>query len=169
MIDTTKLSDGSHTIGVTLEDSAGNGTPVVAPGTRFTVRNGRPNGSPAGRTAHGRLKMWFASNESTRRASRYGTRVVVRGYLRDRRGRGIRGAEVEVFHYVAGHRRLLKTGLRSRRYGRLTLILPMNLFGDARGERRIAFYYRATRPGRVTSRANLYLTIKNRRGGPQTR
>jgi hypothetical protein len=167
-VDTTKLSDGVHTIGVTVEDAAGNAVPVVASGTRFTVRNGRPNGSPAGRTAHGRLKMWFASNKRTRRASRYGTRVVVRGYLRDRRGRGIRGAEVEVFHYVAGHRRLLKTGLRSRRRGRLTLILPMNLFGDARGERRIAFYYRATRPGRVTSRANLYLTIRNRRGGPQT-
>ena len=73
-----------------------------------------------------------------------------------------------MFHYVAGRPRLLKTGLRSRRYGRLTLILPMNLFGDARGQRRIAFYYRAIRPGSVTSRANLYLTIRNRRGGPQT-
>jgi hypothetical protein len=167
-IDTTKLTDGVHTIAVTVEDAAGNSTPVVAAGSRFTVRNGRANGSPAGRTAHGRLKMWFASNHKTQRASRYGTRVVVRGHLRDRRGRGIRGAEVEVFHYVAGHRRLLKTGLRSRRYGRLTLILPMNLFGDARGKRRIAFYYRATRPGPVTSRANLYLTIRNRHGGPQT-
>jgi hypothetical protein len=167
-IDTTKLENGVHTIQVDLEDAAGNRAAVVAQGTRFTVRNGTPNGSPAGRTANGRLKMWFASNKLTRRSSVFGTRVVVRGYLRDRRGRGIRGAEVEVYHYVAGHRRLLKTGLRSRRYGRLTLILPMNLFGDARGRRRIAFYYRALRPGAVTSRANLYLTIMSRRGGPQT-
>jgi hypothetical protein len=167
-IDTTKLDEGTHTLSIHVEDAAGNSTPVIAPNSRFTVRNARPNGSPAGRTANGRLKMWFASNKSTRRSSRFGTRVVVRGHLRDRRGRGIRGAEVEVFHYVAGRPRLLKTGLRSRRYGRLTLILPMNLFGDARGQRRIAFYYRAARPGAVTSRANLYLTIRNRRGGPQT-
>jgi hypothetical protein len=168
-IDTTKLTDGVHTIGVDVEDAAGNRTAVVAQGSRFTVRNGTPNGSPAGRTANGRLKMWFASNKATRRTSRFGTRVVVRGYLRDRRGRGIRGAQIEVYHYVAGRPRLLKTGLRSRRYGRLTLILPMNLFGDARGQRRIAFYYRAVRPGAITSRANLYLTIRNRHGGPQTK
>ena len=167
-IDTTKLTDGVHTIGVAVEDAAGNSTPVVAPGSRFTVRNGVPNGSPAGRTVNGRLKMWFRDTKTIRETSVFGERVVVRGYLRDRRGRGIRGAQVEVFHYVAGRPRLLKTGLRSRRYGRLTLILPMNLFGDARGRRRIAFYYRALRPGPVTSRANLYLTIRNRRGGPQT-
>jgi hypothetical protein len=167
-IDTTKLEDGVHTIGVTVEDAAGNSAVVVAPGSRFTVRNGVPNGSPSGRTVNGRLKMWFDESKGLRLTSRFGTRVVARGYLRDRRGRGIRGAEVEVYHYVNGRPRLLKTGLRSRRYGRLTLILPMNLFGDARGQRRIAFYYRAVRPGAITSRANLYLTIQNRRGGPQT-
>jgi hypothetical protein len=171
-IDTTKLADGVHTIQVDVEDAAGNRAPVVAQGTRFTVRNGKPNGSPAGRTANGRLKMWFdslAKTKGTKRSSIYGERVVVRGTLRDRQGRGIRGAEVEVFHYVNGRPRLLKTGLRSRRYGRLTLILPMNLFGDARGQRRVAFYYRASRPGAVTSKANVYLTILNKRGAPQTK
>jgi hypothetical protein len=93
---------------------------------------------------------------------------VTRGWLRDRRGRGIRGGEIEVYHFVRGHRLLLKTGMLSRKRGRLTLILPLNLFGDARGRRRIAFYYRASLPGPVTSRANLFLTIRNRRGGPQT-
>jgi hypothetical protein len=171
-VDTTKLTEGVHTIQVDVEDAAGNRAPVVAQGTRFTVRNGKANGSPAGRTANGRLKMWFdslAKSKGTRRSSIYGERVVVRGYLRDRQGRGIRGAEVEVYHYVNGRPRLLKTGLRSRRYGKLTLILPMNLFGDARGQRRIAFYYRASRPGAVTSKANVYLTILNKRGAPQTK
>ncbi len=167
-IDTTKLADGVHTISIAVEDAAGNSTPVIAPNTRFTVRNGVPNGSPAGRVTQGRLKMWFNTNKKIRKTSIYGQRVVVRGYLRDRRGRGIRGAEIEVYHYVQGRPRLLKTGLRSRKYGRLTLILPMNLFGDARGQRRLAFYYRAIRPGAVTSRKNLYLTILNRRGAPQT-
>ena len=112
--------------------------------------------------------MFFAANREREYTTRIGRRVVTRGFLRDSKGRGIRGAEVEVYHYVAGRPRLLKTGLRSRRAGRLTLILPLNLFGDARGRRRIAFYYRASVPGSITSRANLYLTILNRRGGPQT-
>jgi hypothetical protein len=166
-IDTTKLSEGQHTIAITLEDAAGNSAAVVGP-VRFTVRNARPNGLPAGRTARGRVRMWFASNRETTLTTRIGRRVVTRGYLRDRRGRGIRGAQIEVYHYVGGRPRLLKTGLRSRRAGSLTLILPLNLFGDARGRRRIAFYYRASVPGAVTSRANLYLTILSRRGGPQT-
>ena len=167
-IDTTKLSEGRHSIGVNLEDAAGNVAAVVAAGTRFTVRNARPNGSPAGRTRRGRVRMFFAENRETSFTTIVGQRVVTRGFLRDNRGRGIRGAEVEVYHYVAGKRRLLKTGLRSRRNGRLTLILPLNLFGDARGRRRIAFYYRASVPGAVTSRANLFLTIRNRAGGPQS-
>ena len=112
--------------------------------------------------------MFFAANRENEYTTRIGRRVVTRGFLRDNRGRGIRGAEVEVYHYVAGRPRLLKTGLKSRRAGRLTLILPLNLFGDSRGRRRIAFYYRASVPGRVTSRANLYLTIRSRSGGPQT-
>jgi hypothetical protein len=167
-IDTTKLAEGAHTIGVALEDAAGNAVNVVGPASRFTVRNARPNGSPAGRTVNGRLRMWFASNRGRRHTIRAGRRVVVRGVLRDRRGRGIRGAQVELYHYVRGRPRLLKTGLRSRGAGRLTIILPKNLFGDARGRRRLAFYYRASLPGRVTSRANLFLTILNRRGQPQT-
>jgi hypothetical protein len=166
-IDTTKLTEGRHTIAIALEDAAGNSAGVVGP-ARFTVRNARPNGLPAGRTARGRVRMWFAANRETALTVRTGRRVVTRGFLRDRRGRGIRGAEVEVYHYVAGRPRLLKTGLRSRRAGRLTLILPLNLFGDSRGRRRIAYYYRASVPGAVTSRANLYLTIRNRRGGPLT-
>jgi hypothetical protein len=112
--------------------------------------------------------MFFAANHGKHYTSVVGERVVVRGYLRDKRGRGIRGAEIEVYHYVAGHRRLLKTGLRSRRYGRVTLILPRNLFGDANGDRRIAFYYRAYVPGAVTSRQNVFIRILKRNGQPQT-
>ena len=168
-VNTTKLSEGAHTIGVALEDAAGNRVDVVGPGARFTVRNARPNGRPAARTRQGRVRMWFAANHKRSYTTQVGRRIVTRGWLRDRRGRGIRGAQLEVYHFVRGHRRLLKTGLRSRKAGRLTLILPLNLFGDARGRRRIAFYYRASLPGPVTSRAKLFLTIRNRRGGPQNK
>jgi hypothetical protein len=167
-VDTTRLSEGWHTIGVALEDAAGNLVNVVGPAARFRVRNARPNGRPAARTRQGRVRMWFALNRKTHLTTRVGRRVVTRGWLRDRRGRGIRGGEIEVYHFVRGHRRLLKTGMLSRKRGRVTLILPLNLFGDARGRRRIEFDYRAFLPGPVTSRANLFLTIRSRRGGPQT-
>jgi hypothetical protein len=167
-VNTRKLSEGRHTIGVALEDAAGNRVNVIGPAARFRVRNARPNGRPAARTRHGRVRMWFALNHQAELTTRVGRRVVTRGWLRDRRGRGIRSGEIEVYHFVRGHRRLLKTGMLSRKRGRLTLILPLNLFGDAHGRRRIAFYYRASLPGPVTSRANLFLTIRNRRGGPQT-
>jgi hypothetical protein len=168
-VDTTKLADGAHTIGVVLQDASGNDVDVVAPNTKFTVRNAKANGTPGGRVVNGRLRMFFAANRTQNYTSVVGERVVVRGYLRDKRGRGIRGAEIEVYHYVAGRARLLKTGLRSRRYGRVTLILPRNLFGDAKGDRRIAFYYRAYVPGAVTSRQNVHIRILKRNGQPQTR
>jgi hypothetical protein len=86
-IDTTKLSDGVHTISIAVEDAAGNSTPVITPNTRFTVRNGVPNGSPAGRVTQGRLNIWFAANKKIRKTSIYGQRVVVRGTLRPPRPR----------------------------------------------------------------------------------
>ncbi len=104
-----------------------------------------------------RLRMWFvkAPNRGRRYTSRYGTRVVTRGTLRTRSGRGVRGGEIDVYHIRRdGRRRLVKTGLKSRRFGRLTLILPNNL-----DTRTIEYAYRAVRPGPITSRVRLRLTV----------
>jgi hypothetical protein len=78
-IDTTKLSEGRHSIGITLEDAAGNAVNVVGPAARFTVRNARPNGSPAGRTARGRVRTFFAANREREYTTRIGRGVVTRG------------------------------------------------------------------------------------------
>ena len=100
--------------------------------------------------------MWFvkAPRHGSRYTSRYGTRVVTRGILRSRDGHGIQGARIDVYHVRKGKRRLLKTGLKSRARGRLTLILPNNV-----DTRTIEFAYRALRPGPVTSRQRLRLTV----------
>ena len=95
-----------------------------------------------------------ARNHGRRYTSRFGTRVVTRGVLRGRDGNGIQGARVDVYHIRKGKRRLLKTGLKSRSGGQLTLILPLNV-----DTRRIEVAYRALRPGPITSRQRLSLTV----------
>lgn len=152
------LPPGPHAIEISVEDAAGNSTSVFA--TQFPKLNaeGAPS-TPAGiqRILNGKLKVWFAKTRNTRFTSRYGQRVVTRGRLLDSRGKPIRGARIDVFHRLrsSGHRRLLKTGLKTRADGRVTLILPLNV--DTRG---IEYDFRAVRPGKITSRQILRLTVK---------
>jgi hypothetical protein len=152
------LPAGPHAIEIAVEDAAGNATSVFA--TQFPKLNaeGAPS-TPAGiqRILNGKLKVWFSKTRNTRFTSRYGQRVVTRGRLLDSRGKPIRGARIDVFHRLrsSGHRRLLKTGLKTRADGRITLILPLNV--DTRG---IEYDFRAVRPGKITSRQILRLTVK---------
>jgi hypothetical protein len=105
-----------------------------------------------------RLRVWFVNTHTFRSSSIYGQRVVVRGRLRDLRGHGVQGARIDVYHLrrTGKHRRLVKTGLKTRAHGDLTLILPLNV-----DTRRIEFAYRTLRPGPISSRATP-------RGGAQT-
>ena len=161
-LDVRSLPPGPHGVEIAVEDAAGNQTTVTGP-----VEFPRPNvasSSPAERAAAltGRLRMWFvkAKGDRKRLTSRYGTRVVTRGLLRSRSGRGIVGARIDVYHIRRdGTRRLIKTGLKSRSRGRLTLILPNNV-----DTRTIEFAYRALRPGPITSRQRLRLTVRTRSG-----
>jgi hypothetical protein len=152
------LPAGPHAIEIAVEDAAGNATSVFT--TQFPRLNaeGAPS-TPAGiqRILHGRLRVWFAKTRNKRLTSIYGQRVVTRGRLLDSRGKPIRGARIDVFHRLrsSGHRRLLKTGLKTRADGRITLILPLNV--DTRG---IEYDFRAVRPGKITSRQILRLTVK---------
>lgn len=82
--------------------------------------------------------------------------------LRTPGGRGIQGARIDVFRIRNGKRRLLKTGPTSRAGGKLTLILPIDV-----DTRTIEDAYRALRPGPVTSRQRLRLTVL--RGGRVSR
>jgi len=157
-IDYRTLPRGPHAVQIAVEDAAGNSTTVYA--TQFPKLNAENAPStPQGikRLLNARLKMWFVKTRNKRYTSRYGNRVVTRGRLLDTRGKPVRGARIDVYHRLrsSGHRRLLKTGLKTRADGRVTLILPLNV--DTRG---IEYDFRAVRPGKITSRQILRLTVK---------
>ncbi len=155
-VDTTSLSNGPHTIDVLIEDAAGNRT-VVVPSRKVTVNNAN-NGINA--DVKGKLRTWFDRNGHKSYRGRYGRRVVLRGRLVNRRNKGIQGARIDVYHRVGGKlKQLLKTGLKTRQNGKLTLILPLDLT-----TRQIVLAYRARRPGPITSRQTLKLTVVSARG-----
>jgi hypothetical protein len=159
VVQASKLAAGPHGVEIAVQDAAGNETPVFGP-VLFPKTNAGIGGSstPAqlANIRNATLKMWFvkARNHGRRYTTRYGMRVVTRGVLRGRDGRGIQGARVDVYHIRKGKRRILKTGLKSRARGQLTLILPLDV-----DTRTIEFAYRALRPGPITSRQRLHLTV----------
>jgi uncharacterized membrane protein YgcG len=136
--------------------------------TSGSGRNG-PNGSNGGigsangpRVTCGRLSLRFVTNGRRALSSRFGKRQVTRGRLVTcgSNPRSIVGARINVVHVLPGGKRLTKTGLRSRPGGKLTLILPLNL-----RSRKIEFSYRPDlTKQRVSSRVNLRLTVRNRKG-----
>jgi hypothetical protein len=106
-----------------------------------------------------RLRMHFANGKRSI-ASRFGTRNVARGRIVNCKGKSIVRARIDVIHVVSGKRRLVKTGLRSRAGGALTLILPSNI-----KTRELRFEYRGDlRSTKVTSRSVLHITVRDRRG-----
>jgi hypothetical protein len=159
-VDVKSLSAGPHGVEVAIEDAAGNQKtvfgPVEFPKLNAIVDNVGSGGVTPAQALNGRLRMWFvkAPKHGRRLTSRYGNRVVTRGVLRTRKGRGIQGARIDVYHIRNGKRRLLKTGLKSRAGGKLTLILPLNV-----DTRTIEYDYRALRPGPVTSQQKLTLKV----------
>jgi hypothetical protein len=164
--DVHTLEPGAHTVELAVGDAAGNSTTVYGP-LEYPRPNGEPstNGSKTGtpsvsRLLHARVRAWFDKSGTADYTSLFGTRVVVRGLLRDRKGHGIQGARIDVYHLLENgkRKRIGKTGLKSRERGKFTLILPLNV-----DTRRIEFAYRALRPGKVTSSKILHLTVM--RGG----
>jgi hypothetical protein len=120
--------------------------------------NGLANSS--GSAACARLAMHFVKGKKTSLSSRYGRRAVVRGRLTNCKGKSIVRARIDVIHVINGKRHLVKTGLRSRAGGALTLILPSNL-----KTRELRFEYRGNLLSKkVTSRSNLHITVRNARG-----
>ena len=172
-VDTTKLSNGPHTITVLTEDAAGNRSTVVGakplmvdnPPPASAGSSSRPNGINA--DIKGKLRARFDRNGRTSLTSRYGRRVVIRGRLVNRNGKAIRGARIDVYHRRGRKgklQQLTKTGLKTRADGKLTLILPMDLT-----TRRIVLAYRSTRPGPITSRQTLKLRVVDASGRTLTK
>jgi hypothetical protein len=108
----------------------------------------------------GRLRMYFAKNHKSSLRNRYGRRAVVRGRIVNCKGHSIVRARIDVIHVIHGKRHLVKTGLRSRAGGKLTLILPSNI-----KTRDLRFEYRGNLLStKVTSRSKLHVTVRNRHG-----
>lgn len=162
-VDVRSLPAGPHGVEIAVQDAAGNQTPVYGPIEYPRANTVTGSSVPIADALRGRLRMWFVKargSDRRRYTSRLGTRVVTRGSLLTPRGRGIQGARIDVYHIRRdGTRRLLKTGLKSRRRGQLTLILPLNV-----DTRTIEFAFRAVRPGPITSRQRLRLTVRTRSG-----
>ena len=124
--------------------------------------NGGIGSANGPRVTCGRLSLRFVRNGRQTLTSRAGQRLVTRGRLVTcgSNPRSIVGARINVVHVLPGGKRLTKTGLRSRPGGALTLILPNNL-----RSRKIEFSYRPDlTKQRVSSRVNLRLTVRNRKG-----
>jgi hypothetical protein len=109
----------------------------------------------------GRLTMYFSKNHKRTVTSRYGHRAVVRGRIANCAGKSIVRARIDVIHVLKnGKKKLVKTGLRSREGGKLTLILPLNL-----KTRELRFEYRGNLlSSKVTSRSTLHINVRNRKG-----
>jgi hypothetical protein len=174
--DVLKLPLAEHSVQIDVEDAAGNATTVYGPTTlpkaNGTVAGGGgtpgtgsgPGVGGAGSTPatgkDARLAAWFVKNRKKAFTNLFGRRVVVRGQLKTKKGKAVGSARLDVYHEVGGKlRRLGKTGLKTRPDGRLTLILPLNL-----DTRRIVLAYRAFRPGPITSKITLKLTVRDRAG-----
>ena len=109
----------------------------------------------------GKLTMYFTANHKRSMTSRLGRRQVVRGRIVNCGGHSIIRARIDVIHVLKnGKRKLVKTGLRSRDGGKLTLILPLNL-----KTRDLRFEYRGNLLStKVTSRSTLHIKVRNRKG-----
>lgn len=109
----------------------------------------------------GKLTMYFTVNHKRSLTSRLGRRQVVRGRIVNCGGHSIVRARIDVIHVLKnGKRKLVKTGLRSRDGGKLTLILPLNL-----KTRDLRFEYRGNLLStKVTSRSTLHIKVRNRKG-----
>jgi hypothetical protein len=109
----------------------------------------------------GKLTMYFSANHKRSLTGRLGRRQVVRGRIVNCRGHSIVRARIDVIHVLKnGKRKLVKTGLRSREQGKLTLILPMNI-----KTRDLRFEYRGNLlSSKVTSRSTLHIKVRNKKG-----
>jgi hypothetical protein len=164
-VDVKSLTPGPHGIEFDVEDAAGNEQSVFGPiefpklnaNVGVTGSSGPGAVVTAAEALAGRLRMWFVKARHRGRSytSEYGTRVVTRGLLLTPTGKAIQGARIDVYHIRNGKRKLLKTGLKSRAGGKLTLILPLNV-----DTRTVEFDYRALRPGPITSSVRLKLKVK---------
>jgi hypothetical protein len=124
--------------------------------------NGNIGSSNGPKATCGHITMYFVANHTKSLTNIYGKRQVTRGRIVScgAHPKSIVGARIDVIHIIHGTRHLIKTGLRSRPGGLLTLILPLNLT-----TRNIEYDYRGKLSStHITSQQVLHLTVKTRAG-----
>ncbi len=168
-VDYRQLPPGPHTIQTEVEDASGQTAAVSV--TQFPKVNiDGPGGSGSGtdgggpqdyeRLRRAKVTAGFVKGKKRPRTLeiKRGDRSVIRGRVADRKGKGIVGARVDVYHVTKdGKRRLVKTGLKTRTKGRLTYIVSKKI-----DTRRIELTFRALRPGPITSRARLRAKVMHK-------
>lgn len=166
-VDYRQLPPGPHTIQTEVEDAAGQTAAVsVTQFPKVNIDGGPGAGTDGGgpqdyeRLRQATVKAGFVQGKKRPRTLEIerGERSVIRGRVADRKGRGIVGARVDVYHVTKdGKRRLVKTGLKTRTKGRLTYIVSKKI-----DTRRIELTFRALRPGPITSRARLTAKVMHK-------
>jgi hypothetical protein len=179
-IDAAKLPQGRHTVGVFLEDAAGNRTLIFGPVVRDINASGAigPGSDPAlrgaangdGASDQARLTAhWGRRGNRTLLVSRFGRAHVVRGRLRTLEGAPIANASIDVISKTtAVNARELgkRNGPRTRGDGSWYLVLPRRV-----SSRDVTVRYRshvndtipsATARVRLRVRAGLRLAIHPR-------
>lgn len=132
--DTTGKPPGTG-VGGTTSTGGTTGTGGPTPSTGKTTPDNGTNASSCAR-----IRMWFVPRQkhtkkylrtpgrrSVTTGIEHGKRWVTRGRIVTCKGKPIIRARIDVFHIARNGRKMRKTGIRSRRDGLLTLILPSNL------------------------------------------
>jgi len=125
-LDTTKISNGTHHLAVSVLDAAGNPAPVLE--RQITVHNtgiGPPNGTNA--TAQAALSVrWSTSPKKTRLLVPFGRPAKVEGLLTTAAGVPIAGATIDVSAQPAatGGKAAAMPGARTNSSGRFTVVVP---------------------------------------------
>jgi hypothetical protein len=126
------------------------------------------NGTNASECA--RLKLFYdlqrgtrgrpATHGPTHLTAHFGIRHVIRGYVRNCKGQPIVNAKIERIDILHNGRHLVKTGMRSRGRGKLTMIIPLNTT-----TRTIEFQYRAfINDPKIAAVRHLRIKVLNRHG-----
>jgi hypothetical protein len=130
------------------------------------VNVGAPNGNNASECAH--IRVFFdlerfgkpSKSGPSALSSSTGIRHVIRGVVRNCKGKAITKAKLELVNIIHGKRHLVKTGLRTRSGGKFTMITPNNYTS-----RTLEFQYRAfVLDPKIAARKHLRIKVRNFRG-----
>ncbi|HTQ69219.1 MAG TPA: carboxypeptidase-like regulatory domain-containing protein [Solirubrobacteraceae bacterium] len=157
--DTTRVSNGTHHLAVSVLDAAGNAAPVLERDVNIhNAGGGLANGTNA--TIHAALSVRWAATHAKSLVAGFGHAVTVDGRLTTTTGAAIAGASVEVSAVPTstGGRAAAMPAARTNSSGRFTVTVPGGV-----SSRTLRFAYR-THLGEETPAVTATLTLVVRAG-----